>query len=307
MPRLKVATMLSLATLFTSAFGQGMNAARPGTLNYVEGHAALEGRAVLPNSIRNLTMNAGQSLSTSDGRVEVLLTPGVFLRLDHDTTIKMVSPNLTQTEVEVDRGRVDLEVDALYKQNDLLVDIGKTQTKVLEHGLYQFDGTAGQLKVFEGKAAVSPAENATKWIDVKGGHELALNGDFSKPKGFDKLQAEDELYSWSSLRADYLGQANQGLLQQEYAGAPGIYPGWAWDSDFYGYTWLPTDGFLYSPFGYGFYSPGFFYGGGFGYGGGFYRGGGFRGGYGGGFGGRAAGGFGGGGGGFHGGGGGGHR
>jgi hypothetical protein len=306
MPRLTVATMLSLATLFTPAFGQGMNPARPGTLNYVEGHVALDGRAVLPNSIGRIAMNAGQSISTSDGRVEVLLTPGVFLRLDHDSTVKMITPNLTQTEVEVDRGRVELEVDALFKQNDLLIDRGTTQTKVLEHGLYEFDASAGELKVFDGKAAVSPAENATKWIDVKGGHEVALNGDLMKPKGFDKTGSEDELYNWSSLRADYLGQADQSLLGEEYAGAPGINPGWAWDPDFYGYTWLPADGFLYSPFGYGFYSPGFFYGGGFGYGG-YYRGGGFRGGYGGGgYGGRSVGGFGGGGG-FHGGGGGGHR
>jgi hypothetical protein len=105
----------------------------------------------------------------------------------------------------------------------------------------------------------------------------------------------------SDLRADYLGQANYGLLQAEYAGAPGIYPGWAWDDAFYGYTWLPSDGFLYSPFGFGFYSPGFFYGGGFGYYHGFRGGYGYRGGYGGGFHGAAIGG------GFHGGGGGGRR
>jgi hypothetical protein len=301
MPRLKLALFLSLATLFAPAFAQGTNPARPGTLNYVEGHVALGGRAVSPNAIGSIAMDTNQTLSTSDGRVEVLLTPGVFLRLDHDTTLKMISPNLTQTEVELDRGRAELEVDALYKQNDLLIDDGTNQTKILKNGLYEFDAVPGQLKVFEGKAAVSPAQNAPKAIDVRGGHELALNGEFGKERGFDKSATEsgDQLYSWSSLRADYLGQANESLLQQEYAGAPGIYPGWAWDPWFDGYTWLPYDGFLYSPFGFGFYSPGFFYGGGFRYGG-------YRGGYAGGFNGRAAGGFSGGGGGFHGGGGG-HR
>jgi hypothetical protein len=310
MPRTKLATLLSLATLFSPAlFAQGMNPARPGTLNYIEGHAALDGAAVSQSSIGSLAMNAGQTLATSDGHAEVLLTPGVFLRLDHDSTVKMVSPNLTHTEVEVDRGRADLEVDALYKQNNLLVDEGPTQTAVLKNGLYEFDASADELKVFQGKAAVSASEDANKWVDVKAGHELALTAaagtKADKEQSFDKKGAEDDLYNWSSLRADYLGQANARLLAEGYAGESNYAPGWAWDPGFYGYTWLPYDGFLYSPFGFGFYSPAFFYGGGFGYGG--YRGG-FagRGGFGGGFAGRTVGGegFHGGGGGFHGGGGG---
>jgi uncharacterized protein YaiE (UPF0345 family) len=189
------------------------------------------------------------------------------------------------------------------------VDEGPTQTAVLKNGLYEFDASADELKVFQGKAAVSASEDANKWVDVKAGHELALTAaagtKADKEQSFDKKGAEDDLYNWSSLRADYLGQANARLLAEGYAGESNYAPGWAWDPGFYGYTWLPYDGFLYSPFGFGFYSPAFFYGGGFGYGG--YRGG-FagRGGFGGGFAGRTVGGegFHGGGGGFHGGGGG---
>lgn len=295
MKSIKLAMLLSLATLFTPAFAQGPNPAVPGTLNYVEGHVSIEGRAVQPRQIGGVALHAGEMLATSDGHVEMLLTPGVFLRLDHDSTIKMVTPDLTKTEVELSRGRADLEVDALYKQNDLLIDLGPSQTKILKVGLYRFDAADGQLKVFTGKAAVSPAPNGPKWIDVKEGHAIALTGDPAKPKDFNKIASEDELYAWGSLRASYLGQANESLLEQESAGAPGIYPGWAWDQWFYGYTWLPGDGLFYSPFGFGFYSPAFFYGGGYGYGGfrGPYRGGvtvhaegGFHGGFHGGGGGR---------------------
>ncbi len=284
MPRSKVTFALFLATLFTPfAFGQsqGMNPARPGTLNYVEGQVALGSRAVTPRAIGSAALATNQTLSTADGHAEVLLTPGVFLRLGHNTTVKMVSPDLVHTEVALLSGKADLEVDYLYKENDLRIDEGATQTKILKTGLYSFSSQPSQLQVFDGKAAVSPAQNA-KWITVHGGHELALNAEPGKPHDFNKDAAEDDLYKWSDLRADYLGQANASLLEAEYAGAPGIYPGWAWDSAFYGYTWLPYDGFLYSPFGFGFYSPAFFYGGGFGYYGGFRGGyGGFHGGYGG--------------------------
>ncbi len=280
MPRLKALLTLSLATLFTPlAFGQqqGLNPARPGTLNYVEGHVALGSRAVTPQAIGYAALTKDQTLSTADGRAEVLLTPGVFLRLGHDTTVKMISPDLVHTEVAVLAGKADLEVDYLFKENDLRIDEGATQSKILKTGLYSFSTTPGQIQVFDGKAAVSPAQNA-KWITVHGGHELSLNSEPGKPHDFNKDAAEDELYKWSDLRADYLGQANAGLLEARYEGAPG----WAWDDSSYGYTWMPYDGFLYSPFGFGFYSPAFFYGGGFGYYGGFRGGyGGFRGGYGG--------------------------
>jgi hypothetical protein len=163
-----------------------------------------------------------------------------------------------------------------------------------------------------------------KPIEVKGGRQLALTGEPVKPQGFDKRESQDDLYKWSSLRSQYLGEANVDLAAQ-YAGYGGFNPGWYWDSSLYAYDWLPGgwDPF-FSPFGYGFYSPYYLYGGGFIYGRGFYHGGyGFRGGRGGyvggghggfhggaeGFHGGAEGfhGGGGGGGGFHGGGGGGHR
>ncbi|MBV8807880.1 MAG: hypothetical protein JO033_04325 [Acidobacteriaceae bacterium] len=36
-------------------------------------------------------------------------------------------------------------------------------------------------------------------------------------------------------------------------------PGWYWDPFWSGYAFLPASGFVYSPFGWGFYSPGFVY------------------------------------------------
>ena len=89
----------------------------------------------------------------------------------------------------------------------------------------------------------------------------------------------DGLYRWSSLRSEYLGEANLELAS-EYAGNAGFAPGWAWDPYFYGYTWLPGDGLFWNPFGWGFYSPYYIWGGGFIYGRGFRGGFGYGGGYG---------------------------
>jgi hypothetical protein len=51
-----------------------------------------------------------------------------------------------------------------------------------------------------------------------------------------------------------------------YGGYPYAYgygPNWYWDPYFASYSFLPYGGFLYSPFGFGFYSPYAFYGGGY--------------------------------------------
>ena len=318
MPRFKAITwMLSLAALSATAFGQNANSVSPGTLNYIEGQASIEGRPLSSQSVGNTKLEAGQVLATANGKAEILLTPGIFLRLGEDSTVQMVSTDLTHTEVRLEQGRADVEVDQIYPQNTILVDLKNGQTQLLKNGLYAFDSGTSTVRVFDGKAAVYPGANLqanVKPIDVKGGHQLVLNGEPSKPQGFNKDQAKaDPLYKWSSLRSNYLGQANLNLAE-EYAGYSGFYPGWYWAGGPFGYTWLPGDGLFWSPFGYGFYSPYYIRGGGFiygGYGRGFYGRGGYpAGGYHGGAL-RAQGGqgfHGGGGGGFHGGGGGGgHR
>jgi hypothetical protein len=287
MPRSKAFILLSLATsLFVPVtYAQTTNTTarpgattNPGTINYVEGQAAINGHELTSQSAGATVLAPGQTVSTTNGKVEVLLTPGVFLRLGDNSAVTMVLPDLSKTEVRVDCGHAEVEVDLLYKQNDLLVDQGPAQTKLLKNGLYEFDATANNMRVFDGEAAVSPSQSATKWITVKNHHELALTGERIKPQDFNAEQAanQDPLYNWSKLRTDYLGQANLNLAEQ-YAGNASFYPGWFWDSALYSYTWLPGDGIFWSPFGYGFYSPLYLYGGGFiypGYGfrGGFYHG-----------------------------------
>ncbi|HUZ96955.1 MAG TPA: FecR domain-containing protein [Edaphobacter sp.] len=270
MPRLKALLILSLATLAAPAFGQNANPASPGTLNYVEGQASIEGRPLSHRSVGRTEMQAGQVIATANGKAEILLTPGIFLRLGDNSTVQMVSPNLTHTEVRLERGDASVEVDQIYKESTVLIDTPNGQTQLLKHGLYGFDANNSTVRVFDGKAAVYPGQNLQsniKPIEVKGGRQLVLNGEMVKPQRFNKGQAKnDDLYQWSSLRSAYLGDANIDLAS-EYAGYGGFTPGWYWAGGPFGYTWLPGNGLFWNPFGYGFYSPLYLYGGGAIYGG----------------------------------------
>jgi hypothetical protein len=283
MPRFKALFFtVSLAILSAAAYGQSGNIARPGTLNYIEGQASIEGRALSPQSVGNTTLEAGQILATANGRAEILLTPGIFVRLGNDTTVQMVSPDLTHTEIRLEQGHANIEVDQIYAQNTILVDLKNGQTQLLKVGLYAFDAQAATVRVFDGKAAVYPGSDLLaniKPIEVKGGRQLAFTGEPLKPQGFNKDQAAaDPLYKWSSLRSEYLGEANLSIAE-DYAAYPSFNPGWYWAGGPFGYTWLPGDGLFWNPFGFGFYSPFYLRGGGFiygGYGRGFY---GYRGAY----------------------------
>lgn len=282
MPRLKALFLLSLVTLLAPALtlGQNANPAGPGTLNYVEGQVSINGQVVNWLSVGSSQLHEGQTVETGNGKAEILLTPGVFLRLGDNSAVRMISPNLANTKVELVKGRADVEVDQLFKQNNLRVKIKDNETRLLKTGLYAFNFEGAIVQVFDGEAAVFPVDGRKKPVMVKKEHELAMNGDGKKPEHFDKDAAEDALYNWSSLRSQYLGEANV-QLASAYEGAPGFAPGWFWNAGLYGYTWLPGYGAFFDPFGYGFYSPYYLYDGGFvyGYGRGYGRGG-YRGAYG---------------------------
>ena len=317
MPRLrKVTIAIALAALFAPAlfamdvphatqYAQAANSAVPGALNYIEGSATIGGESVTQQSVGSVVANPGEVIATTDGRAEVLLTPGVFLRLGHDSAMKMVSPDLTNTVVDVEHGRAAIEVDQLFKENDIRIVEDNVPVQLVKTGLYEFDADRGAVMVFSGEAAVQKSNG--RWETIKSHHNLNVaEGVTMKPAKFDVDQQEQSgLYRWSSLRSDYLAESNQQLAG--YYGA-GYAPGWYWDPWMFDYTFLGPYAF-YSPFGYGFYPFGYggYYGGGF-YGRGFYghapRGG-FGGTHAGGFGGFQGGGFHGGGfggGGFHGGG-----
>ncbi len=286
MPRRKTCAVPALAALLLSAlFAPALfaldtqnlpapNPAAPGTLNYIEGSAQLNGQPVGQTSAGS-TLAPGQILTTTNGRAEVLLTPGVFFRLGHDSAATMVSPSLTDTAVKVEHGRAAVEVDQIFKQNDIHIVVDKVPVQLIKTGLYEFNADQASVRVFNGEAAVPKGDG--HWTLVKSGHQLNLADAASmKPSKFNKDQAEQSgLYRWSSLRSDYLAEANQQLAGQYGAGYA---PGWYWDPWMLDYTFLGPSPF-YSPFGWGFaplgwggwYGPGF-YGGGF-YGGGVYEGG----------------------------------
>jgi hypothetical protein len=245
---------MSLGVVLTAALALAQPAAdaAPGAVNYLEGQASIDGR---PFTARSARLERGQVLETSQGNVELLLTPGVFLRVGHDSSLRMISPGLANTEVALLRGTAMLEVDQLFKQNNLKVIVDGMTARIQKTGLYEFDANQPAAMVFEGQASVLEGGREVK---VKGGRELLLADAALEPQKFDKHAAEQEpLYRWSKLRSEYESEAGTEMARNVYLYGGWYGPGWYWDPYWNYYAWLPAYGPYYGPFGYPYFGPGF--------------------------------------------------
>src|SRR5258706_12375559 len=96
-----IAGFLFSATLTAAAWANAnANSAVPGTLNYVEGNVSIGGETLDSKSIGTAELKPGQSLTTESGKAEVLLTPGVFLRVGATVTGRRSRPALRGQGVE---------------------------------------------------------------------------------------------------------------------------------------------------------------------------------------------------------------
>jgi hypothetical protein len=231
--------------------------AYPGTLNYVEGQASIGSETLDSNSIGNVQLQADQTLTTQNGKAEILLTPGVFLRVGDDSAVKMISPSLTDTDVELDKGEAMVEVAEIHTANRIRIGEDGAITQLYKTGLYGFDANQGAVRVFHGKATVQLDDRS---IDVGSSHQVILSAAKIKSQHFDTKNYESSsLYDFSSLRSAYLAEANADLaptyVVNGWYGPGWVGTGWYWNPWFGSYTFLPGSGLLFSPFGWGFYSP----------------------------------------------------
>ncbi len=235
--------------------------AKPGAVNYVEGAAYINGTPVNEQYLKTTFLNANDILSTDIGKAEVLLAPGIFLRLGDNTKVRMVSPSLAAAQIEVMSGEAMIEATGLVKGSTVQVVSHGASATIENNGLYRFlADDPPSVAVLDGKTTVTFSDRT---VAVKKGRQLILAENL-KPEKFD-AKKDDELYAWSNVRSEYdaaasyrvARSAQMGLLGSGYtAGAGGMAsPGWFWDSAFSSWAWLPGAGAFYSPFGYGFYSP----------------------------------------------------
>ena len=208
-------------------------------------------------------LNSGDRVRTAfDGRVEILLNPGSYLRLGGNSEVELLDNSLANLEVRLLRGTAIVEATGA---DGLELNIGistpHARLAIVRQGLYRLNVVpedATELIVRKGRVILG--DNHTK---VKGGNKVvfsATNVSVAKlNKEEKKVQDADEV--WSKQRGKELAKANSRITHGMLTSALTSYNGfndpfsnrglgvWFFNRQLGCYTFLP---FYYgwgSPYG----------------------------------------------------------
>lgn len=240
-----------LAGITGLASAQSVISAKSGLINYTEGQVLLDGKEVQLKFGNFPQIKEKSLLTTQDGRAEVLLSPGVFLRLGENSAVRLLSDRLTDNRLEFVNGSILVEAADLLKDQTIAITYQNANISLLHNGLYRVDSEPAQLWVYDGEAQV---EQGGQSQVVKKARRLPLNG-VSVAEKFDS-KTGDALYRWAKRRAEYLAVANvsaAGYAQSNGYSLTGS--SWIWNPYYGMYTFLPMSGISRSFWGYSFWSP----------------------------------------------------
>ena len=267
------AVLIAMTAAVSSA--QTITSAHSGLLHYFDGSVSIDGKAIDYNPGKFSEIKENSVLSTGQGRAEILLTPGVYLRVGENTSVRMLDNRLLSTRVEFLAGSMILESDdpqASIKDPSVTIVYKGYQLQPMKFGIFEMNSDPAQMKVYQGQVTAQAGDNRAT---VKDGRMLVLSAALLTEK-FDE-KTVDDLYLWARDRGAALSAANMasarslsanGFSQNNlYMG--GMYPGLGFNSAYAGgwylnsglgmYTYMPYGGMFYSPFGYGMFSPGSIY------------------------------------------------
>ena len=89
-----------IAAVAAACLAQSVTSARSGLLHYFEGDVSIDSAQVESKAGRFPEIKEQSILCTAQGRAEVLLTPGVFLRVGENTAIRMLDKRLEKSIME---------------------------------------------------------------------------------------------------------------------------------------------------------------------------------------------------------------
>ena len=263
------------------ASAQSVISAHSGLIHFSDGSVFLDDQRVEQKTGKFGQMNNGSELRTEEGRAEVLLTPGTFLRMGANSAVRMVSNQLDDTRVELLKGSAVLD-----QGSDTLPDTSVTilyaldQVHIKQAGRYRFDSEPPQVKVESGDIEVV-ADG--KSVEAGAGYVVPFEGKLtarrllgdSHPDDPTLKKPGDDLENWSASRDATVAENNTDAAATSDLG--GVVDGWQNNPDAVLQSlgippyipgmssMVPPPGYgspygsgLYSPYGSGLYTSGLY-------------------------------------------------
>lgn len=243
--------------------------AKAGGVNYVAGSVTVtRANGTSGVLLKRDRVEVGDRVSTgADGRAEVLLNPGSYIRLATNSSFEFGTTDLEDLQLKLDSGSAIFEV---FADNEFRVSVSTPKGKLalIDTGVYRIDvandGTA-LLSVSKGKAQVGEG-NATV---IKDGRTGTVGSGTVAVAKFDKGK-RDEFAQWSKDRSKELIKVSSSLQDRALNNA--IFNGfgsgrwnlynsfglWIFDARYGGFCFLPFGNGWRSPYG-GWYDNGIYW------------------------------------------------
>lgn len=237
--------------------------AKAGGVNFIEGKVSVarrQGRSGL--LLKGDKVEISDKVSTgTDGKAEILLNPGSYLRLSENSTMEFVSTELENLQIKLKSGSAILEV---FADNEFKVAINtpKTDFYLIQSGIYRIDILADgteKIEVWKGRAQLGQTEANI----IKGGKAAVIENGQTQIIKFDRDE-KDGFELWSKTRAKDLAKINaklerslvtSSLINSFNQRSWNLYDSfgvWVYNSSYGSNCFLPFGYGWRSPYGYGF-------------------------------------------------------
>jgi hypothetical protein len=231
--------------------------AKAGGVNFIEGTVSIlrkDGKSGL--LLKSDTIEVGDKVTTgADGKAEILLNPGSFVRLGANVEFEFQSTDLDNLKLKLSAGSAIFEVYA-DEEFKVSLDLPGTDIALTKSGVYRVDVLADgreRIAVWKGKVVVGDEKS-----EVTAGNEVFLKGATATIAKFDRKN-KDALDLWSDLRAKEASNINKRLRKAALTGSlMDAYNrgGWNMYGTFGVWVFDPFSGrWCFLPFGSGWRSP----------------------------------------------------
>ncbi len=179
-----------------------------GVIHFSEGAVFIDDQPLEQKFGTFPAIKEGSILRTEQGRAEILLTPGVFLRIDENTSVRMISSALKDTRLELLQGSAILDSLNRTADNTIVIVFKASQIRFPEKGVYRMDSEPPVLQVYNGQAEVT-REGKPSLVDSSHLFFFSLGLETQKYGEGD----DDDFFQWSNERSQFISADNRAAAQ----------------------------------------------------------------------------------------------
>jgi hypothetical protein len=204
--RRSLTALVALAIAAATAQAQFVISPRAGLIHHLDGEVLVEDQALIQDGPAFGWVGEGKILRTGDaGRCEIVLTPGSVLRIGPNSSILLLSEDITNIRIELLEGSSIIDWTSGPEDRPIRLAHGESEIELHKRGHYRFDAYTdkdAQLRVFQGQAA-STLEGVR--VAAHGGRAITLG--LSHVERFDTGQT-DSFDAWNEERAQFITGVN---------------------------------------------------------------------------------------------------